>query len=133
MYKQALEAQCDSYFRNEIEEGIKLVSCIKSSDNRLWVKLRANCWDFERDLLWGAVCVKMHILANIYGTHRRLLNITTLIRYLVNINPPVSNFHAMFSKHRLEMHGCDVLANITSKCTDAMFSKHRLEIHRCDV
>ena len=44
------------------------------------------------------------------------------MRYSVNINPPapVGNFHVISNKHRLE-------------CTDAIFSKHRLEMHECDI
>ena len=38
----------------------------------------------------GCVCVKTPILANVYETHRCLLNIASLTRYLVNIDPPVS-------------------------------------------
>ena len=74
------------------------------------------------------------ILANIYETHRCLLNIASLMPYLVNINPPVSNFHAIFSKHASPRNArMRCLANIVSKCTDAMFSKHRLEVHSCDI
>ena len=83
----------------------------------------------------AVLCVRTPILADIYETHWCLLN----------IDSPVSNLHAMFSKHRLEMHGCDVwqtsprnarmrcLANIASRCTHAMFSKHQLEVHSCDI
>ena len=74
------------------------------------------------------------ILANIYETHRCLLNIASLMPYLVNINPLVSNFHAIFSKHASPRNArMRCLANIVSKCTDAMFSKHRLEVHSCDI
>ena len=42
--------------------------------------------DKESDirLIWGAACVKTPILANIYET-QCLLNIASLMRYLVNI------------------------------------------------
>ena len=64
--------------------------------------------------LWGTVCVKTPILANIYETHRCLLNIASLIPYLVNISTPMLATSMRY------------LANIASECMDAMFSKHRL-------
>ena len=65
-------------------------------------------------------CVKTPILANIYETHRCLLNITSLMRYLVNIDPLLAT-------------SVRYLANVGSRYTDAMFNKHRLEMHGCDI
>ena len=64
----------------------------------------------------GAVCP---VLANTYETYRYLLNIAFTVRYLVN-NDPLLAIYMRYS-------------NIDSRSTDAIFSKHRLEMHGCDI
>ena len=71
-------------------------------------------------ILWGAVCVKTPILANIYETYRCLLNIAFTVRYLVNTD----SLLAIYMRY---------LANIDSRSTNAIFSKHRLEMHGCNI
>ena len=38
------------YIRKEIEEGIEHVICAKNSEDRLWLKLQANFFGFEKDV-----------------------------------------------------------------------------------
>ena len=78
-------------------------------------KAHTECTSLLGALYYGA------ILANIYETHRCLLNITSLMQYLVNIDPLLAT-SVRYLANIASRHTDAIFTNIASKCTHAMFA-----------
>lgn len=45
------------YIKNEVGEGVRNVTCNKSSDDRLWLKLDADFFGLDEDLFLCLACL----------------------------------------------------------------------------